>query len=150
MSTLAVIRRFLLAVLVLGLVGTGVELYLIEHYEDTLQLVPLVFIGGALLAVIWHLLTRDALSLRVLRGTMGLFLLAGVAGAGLHFRGGAAFQREIDPSQSRWQLFRKVMRAKAPPVLASGMMIQLGLIGLVYTYRHPALNIPAFRSSSME
>jgi len=29
------------------------------------------------------------------------------------------------------------MTAKTPPALAPGAMIQLGLLGLVYTYRHP-------------
>ena len=37
------------------------------------------------------------------------------------------------------------MRAKAPPVLASGIMVQFGLLGLVYAYRHPALDTE-FRS----
>jgi hypothetical protein len=27
-----------------------------------------------------------------------------------------------------------------PPLLAPGVMMQLGLIGLAYTYKHPALN----------
>ena len=70
---------------------------------------------------------------------MVLFLFAGAAGMWFHFRGGAEFQLEIDPAQSRWNVFTKVMRAKAPPVLASGVMMQLGLLGLVYAYRHPAL-----------
>ena len=35
--------------------------------------------------------------------------------------------------QGAWDLVKKVMRAKAPPVLAPGVMLQLGLIGLVYT-----------------
>ncbi|HYJ16246.1 MAG TPA: hypothetical protein VE170_12200 [Candidatus Limnocylindria bacterium] len=29
--------------------------------------------------------------------------------------------------------------AKAPPLLAPGSMVQLGLLGLAYTYKHPAL-----------
>ena len=30
----------------------------------------------------------------------------------------------------------KVLEAKVPPALAPGVMIQLGLIGLAYTYRY--------------
>jgi hypothetical protein len=145
MSTLAIVRRGLLAVLILGVVGTGVELFLIAHYEDTLQLVPLASIAIALAVLIWHVARSDALSVRALQATMVLFLLAGSAGMWFHFRGGAEFQLEIDPAQSRWDIFAKVMRAKAPPVLASGVMMQLGLIGLVYAYRHPALD-SEFRS----
>jgi hypothetical protein len=49
------------------------------------------------------------------------------------------FQLEIDPSLPRWELFKKVMRAQAPPALAPGVMMQLGLVGLVALYRHPTL-----------
>ena len=34
------------------------------------------------------------------------------------------------------------MTAKAPPALAPAGMIQMGLLGLLYTYRHPALRQP--------
>jgi hypothetical protein len=33
------------------------------------------------------------------------------------------------------------MTAKAPPALAPAGLIQLGLLGLLYTYRHPALQL---------
>lgn len=150
MSTLSTLRKALFAVFVFGLVGTGVELVLIEHYEDPLQLVPLVLVAAALAVSIWHGFGRSAASVRWLQATMALFLVAGAVGTGLHYRGGAQFQLEIDPSQSRWQVFKKVMRAKAPPVLASGLMVQLGLVGLVYAYRHPSLGSPGLRVSSME
>ena len=65
---------------------------------------------------------------------MVLFLVAGFLGVALHFDGAAEFQREIDPAIGAWDLVKKVMRAKAPPVLAPGIMLQLGLIGLVYTF----------------
>jgi hypothetical protein len=149
MNTLPVIRRCLLAVLALGLVGAGIELILIEHYEDTLQFVPLAFIALALVVLIWHRVKGDAVSIRALQATMVLVLMAGIAGAGFHLRGSAEFQFEIDPSQSRWDVFKKVMRAKAPPVLAPGLMVQLGLVGLVYAYRHPALDASEFRSQSV-
>jgi hypothetical protein len=44
-----------------------------------------------------------------------------------------------------WQLFWQAIRSKTPPALAPGVMIQLGLIGLAYTYRDPAL----FRSTKI-
>ena len=36
-------------------------------------------------------------------------------------------------------LFWAAIGAKAPPLLAPGSMVQLGLLGLAYTYKHPAL-----------
>ena len=144
------LRRALFAVLVFGLVGTGTELILIQHYEDWLQFVPLVCVAAALILAGWHGLAQSARSVRALQATMALFIVAGAVGAGLHYRGGAEFQREMDPSQSRWQVFKKVMRAKAPPVLASGIMVQLGLVGIIYAYRHPAFDSPGRSSSYTE
>ena len=126
------LRRRLLWVLALGLVGTEAELLLLEHYEDPWQLVPLFLIALAMAVMVWHSRRQDAASLRALRIIMALFLVAGLAGLALHFRGAAEFQLEIDPAMGIWDLVKKVMRAKAPPVLAPGVMLQLGLIGLAY------------------
>jgi hypothetical protein len=148
MNTLSVIRRWLLAVLGLGLVGTAAELVLLEHYETAVQWVPLISIALALAVLVWHRVKGDALSIRALQATMLLFLVAGMVGTGFHLLGAAEFQTEIDPSQSRWEIFKKAMRSKAPPVLAHGLMVQLGLVGLAYAYRHPALDPSELRSLS--
>ena len=123
-----------------GLAGTGTELFLIEHYEDPLQFVPLATIAIAVLVIVWHAANGERRAFARSRPRWCCFSSPGSAGMWFHFRGGAEFQLEIDPAQSRWDIFTKVMRAKAPPVLASGVMVQLGLLGLVYAYRHPALN----------
>ena len=128
------LRRWLLWVLVLGLAGTEAELLLLEHYEDSWQLAPIFLIGLAMAVVAWHAMRQNAASLRALRILMVLFLAAGLAGVGLHFRGAAEFQLEIDPAMGTWNLVKRVMRAKAPPVLAPGVMLQLGLIGLAYGF----------------
>jgi hypothetical protein len=149
MNTLWVVRQCLLAVLAFGLVGSGIDLVLLGHYETAVQAVPLVFIALALVVLIWHRIRGDRLSMRALQAMMVLFFIAGVAGAGLHLKGAVEFQVEIDPSQSRWDLLTKAMHAKAPPIMAPGVMVQLGLVGLVYAYRHPALDASTFRSQSL-
>jgi len=128
------LRRWVLAVLVLGLVGTVTELVLLEHYEQPLQLVPLVLIVAAVAAIAWQWRRNDAASLRALAITMVLFVLAGGAGMVAHFHGSAEFQLELNPSMGMWELMEKIMRAKAPPLLAPGMMLQMGLLGLAYVY----------------
>jgi hypothetical protein len=132
--TLSTLRRWLLGLSVLGLVGTGVELVLLEHYEDTWQLVPLVLIVLTLSTLAWHGTRHSSASLRSVRAAMALCVAAGLVGIVLHLRGAAEFQREMDPSQSRWSVFKKAMRAKSPPVLAAGAMIELGLLGFAYAY----------------
>jgi hypothetical protein len=113
------LRRWVLGVLVLGLAGTMTELVLLEHYEQVLQFVPLLLIVAAVAAIAWQVM---------------LFALAGFAGVAAHFRGSAEFQLDLNPSMSAWELVEKVMRAKAPPLLAPGMMLQMGLLGLAYVY----------------
>jgi len=128
------LRLWILGVLVLGLVGTVVELVLLSHYEQAVQLVPVVLIVLALIVLAWHVMGHSAASLRILMGLMVLFVLAGFAGFVAHFHGSAEFQLDLEPSLSTWELLEKVMRAKAPPVLAPGMMMQLGLLGLAYVF----------------
>jgi hypothetical protein len=144
------LRALLLAIVALGLVGTAVELVLLEHYEDSWQLVPLVLIGVALLALLVHLGSRGGASVIGLRFAMSFLIVSGLAGMVLHYRGSMEFQLEMDPTQGGWALFAKVIRAKAPPTLAPGVMAQLGLIGLLYTYRHPALGVGIFSRSRSE
>ena len=126
-------RRWILWVFVFGLVGTIIELLLLQHFKDPWQFVPLVLIVSALVTVVWHTKRRNPSSLRALRIIMILFLISGFAGVGLHLRGAVEFQLETDPTMNKWELAKKVMVVTAPPLLAPGVMLQLGLIGLAYT-----------------
>lgn len=132
------VRRYLMGLFLFGLVGTALELVLLGHYDGAWQLVPLIVIGAACVTALWLSLRPSPVSLRVWRAMMVVFLLSGALGIALHYRGNLEFQLEFDAHQSRSALFWKVMRAKAPPALAPGVMMQLGVLGLIYGYRHPA------------
>jgi hypothetical protein len=134
-AALETVRRLLLVILVIGMVGTAVELVLLDHYEDTGQLIPLTLLGLGLGAVSWQAATDRPWSLRALQIVMVLFVGSGLLGVLMHYQANVEFQREVDPSVQGLALFRKVLQAKAPPALAPGVMVQLGLIGLVYTWR---------------
>ena len=138
-DTHAIIRRGLLLVLLFGIAGSSAELLLLEHHEDWRQLVPLVSNGLAVALLAWYGLGGGGRSIRALKILMVGFLLVGLAGVWFHYRGNLEFQLEIDSSRSGWELFMRVMRAKAPPALAPGIMLQLGFLGLLYSYRHPAI-----------
>ncbi len=133
-DSIELLRRWILAILVLGLLGTVTELVLLEHYEQPLQFVPLVLIAAAVAALWWELRRRDLASRRAMQIVMGLFVLAGFVGFAAHFRGSAEYQLELNPDMSNWELLEKILRAKAPPLLAPGMMLQLGLLGLAYVF----------------
>ena len=131
------LRRWILGVLVLGLLGTVTELVLLEHYEQPLQFVPLVLIVAAVAVLIWEFRQHDTASRRAVQIVMALFVLAGFVGFVAHFYGSAEYQLELNPEMSNWELMEKVLRAKAPPLLAPGMMLQLGLLGLAYVFSDP-------------
>jgi uncharacterized membrane protein len=128
------LRRWVLVILVLGLLGTVTELVLLEHYEQPLQFVPLVLIVAAVSVLWWEFRRHDVASRRATQIVMVLFVLAGFAGFAAHFRGSAEYQLELNPDMSNWELLEKILRAKAPPLLAPGMMLQLGLLGLAYVF----------------
>jgi hypothetical protein len=137
----------LLLVIAIGLAGTGAELVAFDHFEDVLQALPVGLIAVALSIVLWNLVAPTRGSVRVMQLVMIAFIVAGGLGIYLHFQGNLAFQLDIDPTQSRWDLFTKVIHAKSPPSLAPGSMAQLGLLGLIWAYRHPALVGSAERPS---
>jgi len=133
------LRRFVLALLTFGLVALGGELVALGHYEDSWQLVPLGLLATAVLVIGWHTIGGGAASVQALRVMMVLIIAAGGIGIMLHYQGNVEFQLEVRPDLAGWELFSKVLHAKAPPALAPGVMAQLGLLGLIYTWRHPAV-----------
>jgi hypothetical protein len=132
-------RRLLLLILTLGMLGTAADLLLLKHFEDVWQLPPLLVIVFALFAMAWVVLSSRPVAVIAMRVSMVAFIVVGLAGILLHYNGNSEFQREIDPNLAGWDLIVKVLTAKAPPALAPASMIQLGLLGLLYTYRHPAV-----------
>ena len=135
MATLGLLRRLLAAILLLGMSGTLVELLLLRHFGDRVQLIPLGLLGLGVLAVAWHAWTRSRASATVVRILMALFVAAGFAGVYYHFAANVEFQKETDPTLAGRALIWKALEATVPPALAPGVMLQLGLIGLTYTYR---------------
>jgi hypothetical protein len=135
MATLAKFRILLLALFLLGLLGTGTELLLLGHIAGWNQLTPVVLMVMSLLVLLWYAIDRGAASLRAFRMTMLLFLAAGVLGVVFHYQANLEFELEVDPDAGGMERFYEAMTG-ALPALAPGAMIQLGLIGLAFTFRH--------------
>jgi hypothetical protein len=73
---------------------------------------------------------------------MVLQIATAIAGLIFHYRGNVEFEIERDESLRGLALFWEAIRG-ATPALAPGALAQLGLVGLAFTYRHPALKDPA-------
>jgi hypothetical protein len=133
-------RGALLVIFLLGALGIGTELLLVGHTEDRWQWVPLLLISLSLVALLCHAVIRRAPTVRVFQITMILFMISGVVGLLLHYQGKAEFKLETNPDLAGLKLFWEAIKGAAvPPVLAPGVMIQMGLLGLAWTFRHPAL-----------
>ena len=132
------LRPILLLILVISMAATGIELLLLEHIESRWQWLPIVLLGlgicASLLVAIWP--TRPAFT--IFRVVMAATTLSGVIGIWLHYRGNVEFELEMNIALHGFELFRDAMMG-ATPALAPGSMTQLGLLGLIYTYRHPRL-----------
>jgi hypothetical protein len=112
---------------------------LLKHTEDVRQWIPLGLIGVSGVVLAWHMLGGGRLSVQAVRWLMISFVASGMAGVYFHYQGLVEFKLESSPTLRGWPLFRQAIGGKAPPLLAPGAMIQLGLLGLAYTYKHPAL-----------
>ena len=133
----AVIRRLLLALVAIGAVGLEVELLLLAHWDSAVQYTPLVLLGVVLVAVLLVWRRPSSRTVRFFQVVMALCVVVGGVGILLHYRGNVEFELEHEPVHG-WKLFWESIRG-ATPALAPGAMAQLGLLGLVYCYRHPAL-----------
>ena len=133
------LRRCILLIFVLGTVGLGTELLLLDHFEEWRQQVPLVLLALGLILLAVRLLYRGAIILRLFRWTMLTFVLGGMVGLWFHLSSNMEFELEMHPTLSGLELLFKALSG-AMPALAPGALVQLGLIGFLYTYHHPALS----------
>jgi hypothetical protein len=132
-AKLDTIRRMLGASFLFGSFGTSAELMLMGHTEGVWQNVPLILIaiGCGALGLVAN--KRGMTQLRVFQLVLILFVLSGVAGVLLHYKGNAEFELELNPDLSGIALFSESMKG-ATPALAPGTMILLGALGFGYAY----------------
>jgi hypothetical protein len=142
----ASLRQLVLAVILLGIVGLEVELALLRHADSFQQWIPHVALMIGLLSTSTVYIRPGAATLRAFQVIMVIFLVVGALGVYLHFIGNVEFARERDPSLSGGALVWKALRG-ATPALAPGALAQLGLLGLLYSYRHPALSAGSIQNN---
>lgn len=134
----ASLRQLMLALILVGTVGLEVELALLRHAESVQQWIPHVALLVGLISAIAVYVRPGAATLRPFQVVMLAFLVIGALGVYLHVQGNVGFALERDPSLTGAGLIWKALRG-ATPALAPGAMAQLGLLGLLYSYKHPAL-----------
>jgi len=131
-------RRLAFYLLLFATLGTGVELIFLEHFEDPWQWAPLALLGVGLVLGTTVALRPSRAAVRSLQLLMMGYLLSGVVGLYLHLKANVEFELELRPTMANAELILETLMG-AIPALAPGEMVQLGLLGLLACFRHPAL-----------
>ena len=130
------LRLGLLLIFVLGSVGLGAELLLLGPFRGVAATgAPGVAGSGDRPGGRAGRVTGETVVLRLFRLTMLAYVLGGIAGFWFHIGANMDFELEMYSRLSGWDLVSRTARG-ALPVLAPGALIQLGLIGYLYTHRH--------------
>lgn len=132
------LRQLVLLLVFVGIVGLEIELALLRHAGSVSQWIPHITLLVGLIVTVTVFLNPRATTLRVFHAMMWVFIVIGLLGLYFHYKGNVEFATERDPSLGGLRLVWKALRG-ATPAFAPGALSQLGLLGLIYTYRHPAL-----------
>ena len=133
---------------------TGVQtcalpiLLLLEHYDSAWKLAPLVILVPTLISGVTVWIRPSAKTVKAFRAVMASCIVTGLAGLILHYKGNLEFALERDSSLTGVSLLWKGLRG-ATPALAPGALTQLGLLGLLFAYRHPAIAPPSYTDEEM-
>lgn len=132
------LRQFLLVTSALLFVGALIELWLTNHVESPLQLLPFALCGLGLAAVIVAALRPGRAALLALRACMGLVASGSLFGVYLHLESNLGFHRELYPNSSTGDLLMGALSG-ANPLLAPGILALTAALALAATYYHPSL-----------
>lgn len=141
------LRQMILALVFLGIVGLLLELLLLEHFDSITQWIPLVSLGLGFATSVAVARRPTKSSMRAFQLMMAVFVVTGLLGLVLHLKGNVEWALERSPDLGGWQLIWKALRG-ATPALAPGALAQLGLLGLAWSYRHPAMD-PDYKAKEM-
>ncbi len=124
-------KRVILVALLLMTTGMLLELYLLDHYEDRYQLIPLLGIAIALVMTVVLNFRASKRIQQLFKLVLVLISLSGIYGVFLHLQANFEFEQEIHPTASAWSLFSESISG-AFPALAPLSLIVLALIGYAY------------------
>ena len=138
METLQIVRRILLITVISAIIAVEIELLLLDHVKPIMQLVPVFLMAAGLLAIIWYGFTRSRESMKAFQIMMILSIATGLLGIFVHLGFSATDAIKKDKTLQGMPLIRAALTGVAPP-FAPAALIQIGLVGVAYTFRHPAL-----------
>ena len=125
------LKQVLVLALLFIMIGTLLELYLLDHYEDTWQLIPVLCIGVALVNLCVLFYRRSQAAIHLFKLVLVLTTFSGVYGVVLHIQSNFEFEQDMKPTASFWQLILESLSG-ALPTLAPMSLVVLACIGYSY------------------
>jgi amino acid permease len=125
------VKRIILLAFVFMTVGSLLELYLLDHYEDALQLIPILCLGISMLIMLILFFKRTNALKNLFKVVLTLTAISGFVGVYLHLNGNFEFEQEMKPTAQNWDLFVESWSG-AFPALAPLSLTILALIGYSY------------------
>jgi fatty acid desaturase len=129
------LRKFLLMLAVLLLAGALVELWLVGHTEDWVQLIPFVLAIVGIIVGFLVLFQPGKRTIQIMRIWMAVVVMGTLFGVYQHITGNIAFEREVDPKATTSQLAWQGLGG-GNPLLAPGVLAIAAVLALAATYRH--------------
>jgi hypothetical protein len=132
------LRAFLLWLACGLFAGTVVELWLTEHTESPVQLLPFLLCGIGLIATLVVIFRPGRASLQALRAIMVVAVVGGAFGVFQHLEHNLEFAREVNAAAADAAPLWTALTGANPP-LAPGVLAVAALVALAASYAHPAL-----------
>lgn len=133
------LRSFLIGVAGFTLLGTPLELLILDHVNELEQWIPFVCSGIGVVAILYVRYASSATSVKALRWTMIAIAIASFIGVYQHFTANFDFSVEIHPTYTFYEnVWAGIMGST--PLMAPGIYFLAAVLALAGTYKHPALN----------
>jgi hypothetical protein len=138
-QSLARIRQFLLIISAGVFVMTVTELFFLNHWSETIQLLPFALSGLGLVTLALAYFRPNPTTVKVLQWSMVLIGLCSLVGIYEHMANNFGFQLEIQPNATTWELILATLEG-ANPVLAPGILTLGAAIGWTAAYQYSPLD----------
>lgn len=125
------LKYVILYTLIFFLFGSIIELYLIKHYEDVIQIIPIFCLGVSLGSLIILYFRVSKLTINLFKGSLSVISFVGLLGVILHLNSNFQFEKEMRPSSSTMDLFIESLSG-ALPALAPLNLVLLAMVGYSY------------------
>ncbi|MGB1170303.1 MAG: hypothetical protein ACPG4G_09525, partial [Flavobacteriaceae bacterium] len=107
------------------------ELYLLDHYEDSWQLIPILSVGTTLVTLLILFFKKTTKVVNLFKAVLILTALSGVYGVYLHLQSNFDFEQDMKPTATNFELITDSLSG-ALPTLAPMSLVVLACIGYSY------------------